>query len=49
MGTRRAVPQVGDLAQVLWQVVLVVSLNRQLQVAAEWVEPNRVRPAGPKR
>lgn len=43
MSARRAVPQVGYLAQVLGQVVLVVGLSSQLQVAAEWVQPHWIR------
>lgn len=39
----RAVPQVGDLAQVLGQVVLMVSLVGQLQVMTERVQPHWVR------
>lgn len=42
MGTGGAVPQVCNLAQVLREVVLVLSLRRQLQVPAEGVQPHRV-------
>lgn len=42
---RRAVPQVGDLAQVLGQVVLVVGLVGQLQVPTKRVQPDRISPA----
>lgn len=45
VGARRAVPEVGDLAQVLRQVVLVLRLRRQLHVPAEGVQPHRVGPA----
>lgn len=45
MSACRAVPQVSYLTQVLWQVVLMVSLGSQLQVATEWVQPHRISPA----
>lgn len=45
MSARRAVPQVGYLAQVLRQVILVVRLSGQLQVATERVQPHRISPA----
>lgn len=45
VGAGRAVPEVSDLAQVLWQVVLVLRLRRQLHVPAEGVQPHRVGPA----
>lgn len=41
----RAVPQVGDLAQVFGQVVLALRLRRQLHGAAEGVQPHWVGPA----
>lgn len=41
---RRAVPQVGDLTQVLRQIVLMVGLVGQLQVTTERVQPHWVRP-----
>lgn len=40
----RAVPQVGNLTQVLRQVVLVVGLSGQLQVTTERVQPHWVSP-----
>lgn len=40
----RAVPQVGDLTQVLRQVILMVGLVGQLQVTTERVQPHWVRP-----
>lgn len=49
MGACGAVPQVSDLTQVLRQVVLVVGLGSQLQVATEWVQPHRIGPAGANR
>ena len=45
MSASGAVPQVSYLTQVLWQVVLMVSLGSQLQVATEWVQPHRISPA----
>lgn len=45
MRTRRAVPKVGDLAQVLGQVVLVVGLVGQLQVTTKRVQPDWISPA----
>lgn len=45
MGACRAVPQVRYLTQVLRQVVLVVSLSGQLQVATERVQPHWISPA----
>lgn len=45
MGAGRAVPEVGDLAQVLRQVILMLRLRRQLHVPAEGVQPHRVGPA----
>lgn len=45
MGAGGAVPQVSDLTQVLWQVILVLSLGGQLQVPAERIQPHRVGPA----
>jgi len=45
MSSRRAVPQVSYLTQVLGQVVLMVGLGSQLQVAAEWVQPHWISPA----
>lgn len=41
----RAVPQVGDLTQVLGQVVLVVGLVGQLQVTTKRVQPDWISPA----
>lgn len=41
----RAVPQVGDLTQVLGQVVLVVGLVGQLQVPTKRVQPDWISPA----
>lgn len=45
VGAGRAVPEVGDLAQVLGQVILVFCLRCQLHVPAEGVQPHRVGPA----
>lgn len=45
MGACRTVPQVSYLTQVLRQVVLVVSLIGQLQVATERVQPHWISPA----
>ena len=45
MGAGGAVPQVRDLTQLLWQVILVLSLGGQLQVPAERIQPHRVGPA----
>lgn len=45
MGACRTVPQVRYLTQVLRQVVLVVSLIGQLQVATERVQPHWISPA----
>ena len=45
MGACRAVPQVSYLTEVLRQVVLMVSLGGQLQVATEWVQPHWISPA----
>lgn len=45
MGARRAVPQVCYLTQVLRQVILVVSLCGELQIATEWVQPHWISPA----
>lgn len=42
VGAGGAVPQVGYLAQVLWQVVLVLCLGGQLQVPAERIQPHGV-------
>lgn len=39
-----AVPKVGDLAQVLRQVILVVSLVGQLQVTTKRVQPHWISP-----
>lgn len=44
MSACRAVPQVSYFTQVLRQVVLVVSLGGQLQVATEWVQPHWISP-----
>lgn len=46
MGAGGAAPQVGDLAQVLRQVVLVLGLGSQFQVPAERIQPYWVGPAG---
>lgn len=45
VGAGRAVPEVGDLTQVLWQVIFMLCLRRQLHVPAERVQPHRVGPA----
>lgn len=49
MGACRAVPQVSYLTEVLRQVVLMVSLSGQLQVATEWVQPHWISPEGANR
>lgn len=46
VGAGRAAPQVGDLTQVLRQVILVLCLGSQLQVPAERIQPHGVGPAG---
>lgn len=48
VGAGGAAPQVSDLAQVLWQVVLMLSLGSQFQVPAERIQPHRVGPTGGK-
>lgn len=45
MSACRAVPQVSYFTQVLRQVILMVSLSGQLQVATEWVQPHWICPA----
>ena len=45
VGACGAVPQVCDLAQVLGQVVLMVGLVGQFQVATKRVQPDWISPA----